>query len=197
MKWPHNHPQRKHRAQLVQSWGIRGINRDPAAQFCPGPSKQINVAVFTVTNDNSPQTIHMHVHILKSQIFYSTPTVNQVSLVLLLCSIKHKWPQTIYVKSHCALASYRLLQWWGPAGGHAENGGETLNPEEQWHETLTFLSSFFFHCLFLSSQGLEWLSFPILSSCCVVCGGLRPTRSSTCPCESAFPTDGENHQHFI
>lgn len=46
---------------------------------------------------------------------------------------------------------------------------------------------FFFCPHFLPSifilQDLGWLLFPILSSCCVVFGGPRPMRSSTCHCK--------------
>lgn len=73
-----------------------------------------------------------------------------------------------------------LLQQIGPAGVHVENGEEKLQPDKSNHTRHRLF------CLFLSLQGLEWLSCPILSSFCVECGGPTPTRSSTCHCKSVF-----------
>lgn len=61
---------------------------------------------------------------------------------------------------------------------------EKLKPDKSIQTRHRLFCPHFFRCLFISLQGLEWLLFPILSSCCVVSGGPRPTRSSTCHCKS-------------
>lgn len=98
----------------------------------------------------------------------------------------------IYIRVVLVLPPILSATMVKPAGVHVENVGEKLKPDKSSHTRRRLFCPHFFHCLFLSLQVLEWLSFPILSSCCVVCGGPTPTRSSTCHCKSVFPAaDGE------
>lgn len=63
-------------------------------------------------------------------------------------------------------------------------------------DSQTFFLSSFFSTVYFYLQDLEWLSCPILSSCCVVCGGPRATRSSTCHCKSSPSSFHTARSHF-
>lgn len=71
-----------------------------------------------------------------------------------------------------------------------------LKPNKSSHTRhRLFFVLIFFLCLFLSAQDLEWLSFPILSSCCAACGGPKPTRSSTCHCKFCVSCCGRENTY--